>query len=78
MKKIGILFGQERSFPEAFVKRVNELAEGEFVAEYVSIDKIFQAEPLDYAVILDRISQGVPFYPSAGCSDRKTDICLSC
>jgi glutathione synthase/RimK-type ligase-like ATP-grasp enzyme len=65
MKKIGILFGQERSFPEAFVKRVNELAEGEFVAEYVSIDKIFQAEPLDYAVILDRISQGVPFYRSA-------------
>ncbi len=65
MKKIGILFGQERSFPEAFVKRVNELAEGEFVAEYVNIDKIFQAEPLDYAVILDRISQGVPFYRAA-------------
>jgi len=65
MKKIGILFGQERSFPEAFVKRVNELAEGEFVAEYVNIDKIFQGEPLDYAVILDRISQGVPFYRAA-------------
>lgn len=65
MKKIGILFGQERSFPEAFVKRVNELAEGEFVAEYVNIDKIFQGEPLDYAVIIDRISQGVPFYRSA-------------
>lgn len=65
MKKIGILFGQERSFPEAFVKRVNELAEGEFVAEYVNIDKIFQGEPLDYAVIVDRISQGVPFYRSA-------------
>jgi glutathione synthase/RimK-type ligase-like ATP-grasp enzyme len=65
MKKIGILFGQERSFPEAFVKRVNELAEGEFVAEYVNIDKVFQAEPLDYAVILDRISQGVPFYRAA-------------
>jgi glutathione synthase/RimK-type ligase-like ATP-grasp enzyme len=65
MKKIGILFGQERSFPEAFVKRVNELAEGEFLAEYVSIDKIFQGEALDYAVIIDRISQGVPFYRSA-------------
>jgi glutathione synthase/RimK-type ligase-like ATP-grasp enzyme len=65
MKKIGILFGQERSFPEAFVKRVNELAEGEFLAEFVNIDKIFQGEPLDYAVILDRISQGVPFYRSA-------------
>ena len=23
MKKIGILFGQERSFPQAFIERVN-------------------------------------------------------
>jgi glutathione synthase/RimK-type ligase-like ATP-grasp enzyme len=65
MKKIGILFGKERSFPEAFVQRVNELANGEFLAEYVKIDKIFQAEPLDYAVIVDRISQDVPFYRAA-------------
>ena len=65
MKKIGILFGQERSFPEAFVKRVNELADGEFEAEFVHISKVLQGEPLDYAVILDRISQGVPFYRSA-------------
>ncbi|MGY0039120.1 ATP-grasp domain-containing protein [Pedobacter sp. NJ-S-72] len=62
MKKIGILFGQERSFPEAFVKRVNELGGNDFKAEFVNIDKIFQAEPLDYAVIIDRISQDVPFY----------------
>ena len=65
MKKIGILFGQERSFPEAFVKRVNELGGNEFSAEYVNINKIFQAEPLDYAVIIDRISQDVPFYRAA-------------
>jgi hypothetical protein len=65
MKKIGILFGKERSFPEAFVKRVNEIGEGEFVAEFVRIDKIFQSEPLDYAVIIDRISQDVPFYRAA-------------
>ncbi|RAJ27084.1 hypothetical protein [Pedobacter cryoconitis] len=62
MKKIGILFGQERSFPEAFVKRVNELGGKDFQAEFVNIDKIFQAEPLGYAVIIDRISQDVPFY----------------
>jgi glutathione synthase/RimK-type ligase-like ATP-grasp enzyme len=65
MKKIGILFGKERSFPEAFIKRVNELANGEFLAESVKIDKIFQGEPLDYAVIIDRISQNVPFYRAA-------------
>lgn len=65
MKKIGILFGQERSFPEAFVKRVNEIAPKNIRAEFVSIDKIFQAHPLDYAVIIDRISQGAPFYRAA-------------
>lgn len=62
MKKIGILFGQERSFPEAFVKRVNELAGKEIRAELVNINKVFQATALDYAVIIDRISQDVPFY----------------
>jgi hypothetical protein len=65
MKKIGILFGRERSFPEAFVKRVNELAGNDIRAEFVNIDKIFQAEPLGYAVIIDRISQDVPFYRAA-------------
>lgn len=65
MKKIGILFGQERSFPEAFVKKVNEIAGKDIQAEFVSIDKIFQAESLDYAVIIDRISQDVPFYRAA-------------
>jgi glutathione synthase/RimK-type ligase-like ATP-grasp enzyme len=65
MKKIGILFGKERSFPEAFVKRVNQIAGKDIRAEFVSIDKIFQAEPLDYAVIIDRISQDVPFYRAA-------------
>jgi hypothetical protein len=65
MKTIGILFGQERSFPEALVQRINELGGNGFMAESVKIDKIFQAEPLDYAVIVDRISQDVPFYRAA-------------
>ncbi len=62
MKKIGILFGQENSFPQAFVDRVNQKAEKNISAEFVRIDKVMQAEPLDYAVIIDRISQDVPFY----------------
>lgn len=65
MKKIGILFGQERSFPEAFVERINQKGVKGIQAEFVSIDKIFQNEPLDYAVIVDRISQDVPFYRAA-------------
>src|SRR5438045_2998144 len=63
MKKIGILFGQENSFPWAFIDRVNQKTGGkEIVAEPVRIDKVIQAEPCGYDVIIDRISQDVPFY----------------
>ncbi|GAB3727355.1 ATP-grasp domain-containing protein [Spirosoma lituiforme] len=59
--KIGILFGQENTFPQAFVDRVNE-KQSQFPAEFVSIDQVEQSVPTDYAVIIDRISQDVPFY----------------
>lgn len=62
MKKIGILFGKERSFPEAFIRRVNEKNVSGVHAEPVRIDKIIQGEGTGYAVIIDRISQDVPFY----------------
>ncbi len=63
MKKIGILFGQENSFPPAFVDRVNLKTGGkDIVAEFVRIDKVIQGEPCGYDVIIDRISQDVPFY----------------
>src|SRR5204862_4090639 len=63
MKKIGILFGQEHSFPPAFVERVNQkTCGGDIVAEFVRIDKVVQGEPCGYDVIIDRISQDVPFY----------------
>lgn len=62
MKKIGILFGQERSFPMAFVERVNSKNVPGIVAEPVRIDKVMQGEPSGYAVIIDRISQDIPFY----------------
>jgi glutathione synthase/RimK-type ligase-like ATP-grasp enzyme len=65
MKKIGILFGQENTFPQAFIDRVNQKAVDGITAEFVRIDKVMQAEPLDYAVIIDRISQDVPFYRAA-------------
>jgi glutathione synthase/RimK-type ligase-like ATP-grasp enzyme len=62
MKKIGIMFGKERSFPEAFVERVNQKEGKDIIAEPVHIDKVMQGEPCGYAVIIDRISQDVPFY----------------
>lgn len=62
MKKIGILFGRERSFPDAFIARVNEKNVEGITAEAIRIDKVVQGEPCGYDVIIDRISQDVPFY----------------
>jgi len=62
MKKIGVLFGKERSFPEAFIERVNSKNISGISAEPVRIDKVMQGESSGYAVIIDRISQDVPFY----------------
>lgn len=66
MKKIGILFGQENTYPPAFVEKVNSKLRAEGIdhlsAEFVKINKVIQAQPTDYAVIIDRISQDVPFY----------------
>ncbi len=65
MKRIGILFGQENTFPQAFVDRVNRKAVeagDDIAAEFVHIDKVVQGETSRYDVIIDRISQDVPFY----------------
>ena len=62
MKKIGILFGMERTFPQAFIDRVNSKNVNGITAEAVHIDKVAQAYPTEYDVIIDRISQDVPFY----------------
>ena len=62
MKKIGILYGKERSFPMAFIEAVNGKNVRGIEAEPVYIDKVMQGEPSGYSVIIDRISQDVPFY----------------
>lgn len=62
MKKIGILHGKERSFPEAFIARVNSKNVPGIIAEPVRIDKAMQGVHTGYTVIIDRISQDVPFY----------------
>lgn len=61
-KKIGILFGQENTFPAAFIQEVNRLGNGEYIGEFVQLDKVLQAEINPYHVIVDRISHDVPFY----------------
>ncbi|HEX3530594.1 MAG TPA: hypothetical protein VH988_26325 [Thermoanaerobaculia bacterium] len=62
MKKIGILFGQEDTFPWAFIDRVNAKNVPGITAEPVKIDQLRQGEPSGYAVIIDRISQDIEFY----------------
>jgi len=62
MKKIGILFGKERTFPQAFVERVNSKRVEGITAEFVKVEELMQNRPSGYAVIIDRISQDVPFY----------------
>jgi hypothetical protein len=62
MKKIGVLYGKERSFPMAFIEAVNGKNVRGVQAESVLIDKVIQGHPPGYSVIIDRISQDVPFY----------------
>jgi predicted transcriptional regulator len=62
MKRIGILFGSENSFPGALVERINAQNLDGIQAEFVEAGaaRLDQAPP--YAVIVDRISHDIPFY----------------
>lgn len=62
MKKIGILFGQERSFPYALAERINAAATSGVTAEPVKTGGVSLETPKGYDLILDRISQDIPFY----------------
>lgn len=61
-KRIGLLYGMERSFPAALAERVNALGEGRVACEPVRIGALRQDRPAPYDLILDRISHEVPFY----------------
>lgn len=62
MRKIGIIYGMESSFPPALVDRINKMAVEDVRAEHIKIGAIKMAEPSGYRVIIDRISHDVPFY----------------
>jgi glutathione synthase/RimK-type ligase-like ATP-grasp enzyme len=62
MKKIGILFGMENTFPPAFVEKVNSMKVDGVTAEFVKLGGVKMAGPSGYRVIVDRISQDIPFY----------------
>jgi glutathione synthase/RimK-type ligase-like ATP-grasp enzyme len=62
VKTIGILFGKERSFPQALIDRINRAGDPGVLAEPVSIGGVGLDAPRKYDLILDRISQDIPFY----------------
>ena len=62
MKKIGVLFGQENTFPGALVERINSMAIDGIRAEFVQLGGLQMDLPSGYAVIVDRISHDMPFY----------------
>src|SRR5471030_2197469 len=61
MKRIGILYGQERSFPHALIERINSAGTA-VIAEPFRTGGISLDSPRRYDLILDRISQDIPFY----------------
>jgi hypothetical protein len=63
VRKVGLLVGREWSFPPAFIDEVARRDEG-VVAEYVSLGGTAMDEPVEYAVLIDRISHEVPYYRS--------------
>ena len=62
MKRIGILFGMENTFPPALVERINGFDLPDVTAEFMQLGSVKMTEPSRYAVIIDRISHDVPFY----------------
>ncbi len=62
MKKIGILNGIENTFPQALIQKINETAPQNIRAEAVLVEEVLLDQPKTYHVIIDRISQDVPFY----------------
>jgi hypothetical protein len=62
VKRIGILFGLENTFPGALVERINSKNIEGIVAEFVHIGAVAFDKPPAYAVIVDRVSHDIPFY----------------
>jgi glutathione synthase/RimK-type ligase-like ATP-grasp enzyme len=64
MKKIGVLFGMENTFPPALVEKINGMKIDGVSAEFVKLGGVKMAAPSGYRVIVDRISQDIRFYRS--------------
>lgn len=64
MRKIGILFGMEDTFPWAFINEINARKVGDIVAEPLQLGGTNMEEECPYRVIVDRISHEIKYYRS--------------
>ena len=64
MKKIGILYGMEHSFPLELAETINKRKVRGIVAESMKIGSIRLDSKIDCDVILDRVSYEVPYFRS--------------
>ena len=62
MKRIGVLFGMENSFPGALVESINARHVDGITAEFVETGAVLLNKAPRYSVIVDRISHDIPFY----------------
>jgi hypothetical protein len=60
-KLIGFLIGRERELPDAVMGLIND-ERPDMRAELVKLRGTFQGEPVDYDVIVDRMSHEIPYY----------------
>jgi hypothetical protein len=62
MKRVGILVGREKTFPDALIRNVNDRGQGAVTAEYIKLGGVRHDAPPPYDLVIDRISHEVPFY----------------
>jgi glutathione synthase/RimK-type ligase-like ATP-grasp enzyme len=61
-RKIAVLYGMENTFPPALVEEINSRGVDGVEAVHLHTGGIRMGEPSGYRVIVDRISQDIPFY----------------
>ena len=62
MKRVGVLVGREKTFPEALIRNINERGNGAVTADYITLGGVRHDNPPRYDLVIDRISHEVPFY----------------
>src|SRR3989441_1948665 len=62
MKRVGILVGREKTFPEALIRNINERGQGAVTADFIPLGGVRHDDPPRYDLVIDRISHEVPYY----------------